>query len=351
MSHLPLVGPDMLQHLEELIRIDPACRGLISSEPRWGPLASGHLGRACLDLSHRARRVVLVTGFFIPSGDPPAAETDGPLGTTLLAEVLLGAGVEVELLTDRWCTPALRICADSTGLPAEIVQECPFPANPEESATVFDDWERDFTDRAARLGVTHLVAIERVGPSHTRESVGRQSGDDEGVLREFHRLVHRTEEGHCHNMRGVAIDQYSAPLHRLFEHWPEQIPGLRTIGVGDGANEIGMGSLRWDDLTRRLSGDHAGRVPCRVGCTWTVVCGVSNWGGYALAAGFAHDRGRIDLLRRHTPESQQSVLVELVRNGPAVDGVTRQQTPSVDGLEFDRYIEPWRRMREALGVR
>jgi hypothetical protein len=70
-----------------------------------------------------------------------------------------------------------------------------------------------------------------------------------------------------------------------------------------------------------------------------------------LAAGFAHDRGRIDLLRRHTPESQQSVLVELVRNGPAVDGVTRQQTPSVDGLEFDRYIEPWRRMREALGVR
>lgn len=340
----------MLDHLEQLIRIDPAARGLISSEAQWGPLASGHLEQACVDLARRARRVVLVTGFYIPLGNPPAAETDGPLGTALLAEVLRRDGVEVELLTDRLCAPALRVCAEATGLPVDCVSECPFPLHPDESATVFEDWESDFTARAARLGVTHLVAIERVGPAHTRESVGRQSGADESVVREFQRRVEPAQEGHCHNMRGVAIDQYTAPLHRLFERWPEQLPALRTIGVGDGANEIGMGSLRWDDLTRRLPGEHAGRIPCRVGCTWTVVCGVSNWGGYALAAGFAHERGRVDLLRHHTAEFQEQVLVELVRRGPAVDGVTRQQTPSVDGLDFASYIAPWRRMREALGI-
>jgi len=340
----------MLQHLEQLIRIDPAARGLISSESRWGPLASGHLGRACLDLAHRARRVVLVTGFYIPLGTPPAPETDGPLGTTLLAEVLLRGGVEVELLTDRWCAPALRVCAEATGISPDTVQECPFPPKPEESSRVFADWECDFTDRAERLGVTHLVAIERVGPAHTRESVWLQSGGEQQVVTEFDRRVQPSEAGHCHNMRGVSIDEYTAPLHRLFERWPDRIGGLQTIGVGDGANEIGMGSLRWAELARRLPGDHAGRVPCRVGCTWTVVCGVSNWGGYALAAGFAHGRGRVDLLRRHTAESQERVLVDLVRRGPAVDGVTRQQTPTVDGLEFATYIEPWRKMREALRV-
>jgi hypothetical protein len=340
----------MLDHFEQLIRIDPAARGLISSEAQWGPLAAGHLEQACVDLARRARRVVLVTGFYIPLGNPPAAETDGPLGTALLAEVLRRDGVEVELLTDRLCAPALRVCAEATGLPVDCVSECPFPQHPDESATVFEEWESDFTARAARLGVTHLVAIERVGPAHTRESVGRQSGADERVVREFQRRVEPAQEGHCHNMRGVAIDQYTAPLHRLFERWPEQLPALRTIGVGDGANEIGMGSLRWDDLTRRLPGEHAGRIPCRVGCTWTVVCGVSNWGGYALAAGFAHERGRVDLLRHHTAEFQEQVLVELVRRGPAVDGVTRQQTPSVDGLDFASYIAPWRRLREALQI-
>jgi hypothetical protein len=30
--------------------------------------------------------------------------------------------------------------------------------------------------------------------------------------------------------------------------------------------------------------------------------------------------------------------------------VTRQQTPSVDGLDFASYIAPWRRLREALGI-
>ncbi len=235
-------------------------------------------------------------------------------------------------------------------MPIDRVRTCPFPPRSEEPASAFDDWERDFSHWAGQVGVTHLIAIERVGPSHTRESVWLQSGGEDHLVQDFDRRVTADQAGHCHNMRGVAIDDFTAPLHRLFERWPERIPGLQTIGVGDGANEIGMGSLRWNELVRRLPGDQAGRVPCRVGCSWTVVCGVSNWGGYALAAGFAHARGRTELLRRHTPESQERVLAELVRHGPAVDGVTRQPTPTVDGLDWPTYIDPWRKMREALRI-
>jgi hypothetical protein len=34
-----------------------------------------------------------------------------------------------------------------------------------------------------------------------------------------------------------------------------------------------------------------------------------------------------------------------VNDGPAVDGVTREQTATVDGLPFLTYIQPWETIR------
>src|SRR4051812_41170682 len=76
----------MLTALERLIRTDPARRGLIATEPEFGPLLPGHLALAARELADQATCVGIVTGFFIPSALPPAAETDGPLGAVLLAE-------------------------------------------------------------------------------------------------------------------------------------------------------------------------------------------------------------------------------------------------------------------------
>src|SRR5262245_44591171 len=93
-SQFAPVSDPVLDQLERLIRTDPARRGLIASEPEFGPLLPGHLHRAANELATAATSVALVTGFFIPGANPPAAETDGPPGTVVLAETLRQLGVE-----------------------------------------------------------------------------------------------------------------------------------------------------------------------------------------------------------------------------------------------------------------
>ncbi len=68
---------DWLEQFEACIRRDPGRRGLLADD-RFPPLLVGHLGAAAADLAATARSVAIVTGFFIPSAQPPAAETDGP---------------------------------------------------------------------------------------------------------------------------------------------------------------------------------------------------------------------------------------------------------------------------------
>ena len=87
--------------LESLVRRDPAARGLISSEAERGVLCEGHLAGAALSLSARRGPVANLTGFFIPHGEPPAAETDGPPGAVTLARVLQGLGREGVVVTDE----------------------------------------------------------------------------------------------------------------------------------------------------------------------------------------------------------------------------------------------------------
>ncbi len=150
-------------------------------------------------------------------------------------------------------------------------------------------------------------------------------------------------------MRGEAIDDYSANLHQLFEFVQEFRPDVKTVGIGDGANEIGMGSIPWENLHCRLEGEHAGMIPCRITTDWTIIGGTSNWGGYALATGVACLKARADLLRPLDAAQQLRTLEHMVAHGPAVDGVTRRQEATVDGLPFATYIQPLDGMRKALG--
>ncbi|MFM8285395.1 MAG: glutamate cyclase domain-containing protein [Planctomycetaceae bacterium] len=346
----------VLRELERIIRQDAAGRGLTAGEAERGALAAGELGLAVHELASRATGVVLFTGFFIPRGTPPAAETDGPPGTVLLADVLTRLEVPAWVVTDPLCSQAVRAAARAAGWDPACVLEYPWPTPT--AAEEFDpgppaareEWRRRFWEWARAQHVSHCVAIERVGPAHDEQSLALQPRTGPVPFEEFRRRVRPADQGVCHNMRGVPLDRHTGDLHRLFEEAVAD-PRLATVGVGDGGNELGMGRVLWEDLAFRLAGEQSGRVPCRVGCDQLVVAGVSNWGAQALAIGMAWQRGRLDLLERHSPAAQFRVLEEMVRSGPAVDGVTGQPTLTVDGLDFPRYIAPWEAMVQLVQAR
>lgn len=331
-----------IERIERSIRRDPAQRGLIGSETEFGPLCVGHLAAAAQDLATSAGHVGIVTGFYVPRAEPPAAETDGLLGSLMLAHALRCVGVDVSLITDEPCAGALHAAAGFVSFPAERLHVAPLDA---------DGWTRSFLTETAG-GFTHLVAIERPGPSHTEESLLAQDGraqDAAIVLERFRSEVPPAHRDRCHNMRGTPIDAYTAGLHQLFEGLGRANPTLRTIGIGDGGNEIGMGSIAWEELERRVEGEHAGRILCRIATDWTIIAGTTNWGGYALAASVLLIRDRVGEIAAWDARHQQQMLEHIVRHGPAVDGITALHEATVDGLPFLTYIQVWEAIRRILG--
>jgi hypothetical protein len=341
---LPLSSGSTLPwaELERLIRRDPGRRGLIEAEETREPLCPGHLAAAADHLARFGRSVWIVTGFFIPAGQPPAAETDGPPGAALLAKVLSDCGLRVELLTDRPCASAVAVAAEQYALPHDCVGVCPL--RPPDA----NEWLDRRVRMAAAEGLTHLIAVERVGPSHSLSSFAGSRSLHDPAVQAFCREVPAEHWDRCHNMRGEIIDDHTGPLHGLFLRIAAELPHVRTIGIGDGGNEIGMGSIPWDELRSRLAGPAAPLVPCRIPTDWTILAGVSNWGAQALAAGVCRLRGTADGCTPYDTDAEQRRMLAVVQRGPAVDGVTRLQQPTVDGLPFLTYIQPWEAMRRWL---
>ena len=109
-----------------------------------------------------------------------------------------------------------------------------------------------------------------------------------------------------------------------------------------------MGKIPWDVIDRNIP--HGGLVACRVPAQHLIVCGVSNWGAYALAAGVRLLRGA-----EHDPslfdvERERKLLQIMVERGPLVDGKTGRQEATVDGLPFDRYAEVLKRLDVILST-
>ncbi len=343
-------APDRLAQFEAFIRRDPGRRGLLGTEDQFPPLLPGQLGAAAADLLSTGRAVAILTGFFIPGATPPAAETDGPPGALRVAQTLRDLGIDARILTDRPCEPALRALAAAADFPESALEIVPLDASSSDPTAATRDWCRAWWESEFGQKVTHLVAIERVGPSHTPQSLAAQLRPGPAPLERFLERCPPESHDRPHNMRGVDLSAHTAPLHLLFE--PPARPGrvVRTIGIGDGGNELGMGQVPWEELVRRLPGDSAGKIPCRIAAHLVILAGVSNWGGYALSAALAMLAGRVDLLAPFTCQREFELLQAMVDHGPAVDGVTRLQQPTVDGLPFLTYIQPWAGIRRLLGL-
>ena len=335
--------------LENLIHIDPAGRGLASfmtgSGESCARLDAGQLRAAANHLASNASAIGIITGFCAVTRDRVTAETDGPPGALLLARVLLAAGTDVSLISDSYGVPLLAAGCELFELDRQMVIEFPMDiAGPAEDA-----WLRDFFARGPGGRLTHLIAIERPGPSHTLESLEKQSPAGSNAREQFLRAVNRPDRDLCHNMRGESIEGWTARTHRLFEWIDERQLPVTTIAVGDGGNEIGMGRFPWNTIVEAIGSDAAGKIVCRIATEYAIVGGVSDWAAYALALAVARLRGVADRHEAWTANAQSQLIEHLVARAGAVDGITRLPNPTVDGLPLDVYLEPLTAMRKLLG--
>lgn len=322
---------DQIQRIEAAIRTDPARRGLLQSPQ--DPLGWGELARAAESLAASATRVLIVTGFYIPSARPPAAETDGPPGSIALAEVLTRLGIESTLMTDRFCASAVAAGMSSRGRDPKRLR-------------IFETDDEIQEKRLESLqNASHLIAIERAGPTYDSRTMARLWGDD--ARRDFESTTSPDLWSRPLNMRGRPIDDWTLDFSPLFENAP---PGLTTIGIGDGGNEIGMGKFPWPTLARRLrsTGYRGPSIVSRVSCDHTIIAGNSNWGAWGLAAALALTRGLPSAFAQTTLAGQHEILEAMVQNGPAVDGVTGCAEPTVDGLSLEEYGAPLEVLRSIM---
>ena len=275
---------DAINKLERISRRDPGGRGLAAHAE------TGMLYPAAREL-HSSERVLIVTGFCIRS--VLTGETDGPPGALALACALLQSGKKVLLVTDDFSVPLLKAAATVSGneMPVHSLSLPQASANAAMDALL------------AAFSPTHIVAIERPGSA---------------------------VDGHCYSMRGEILNDLVAAADRLFT--PQGQRQYRTLAIGDGGNELGMGGLR-EGLMHRISQGEL--IFCATPADHVIPAGISNWGAYALAGALSLLAGKL-LLR--PPAHERAVLEALVSAG-AVDGCTRQQTLSVDGLAWNEYTE------------
>lgn len=268
--------------------------------------AKGGLWRAATALSRQVSpKVGMITGFFVPTGSPPSAETDGPVGAALLAKGLTQAGIACRLATDESCRSACRAALDSGGLPDLPID----PVTPEESVdAVVSGWRDE--------QVTLVLSIERCG---------------------------RSIDGTPRNMRGLNIATHTAELDDLF-----LAGSWETVAIGDGGNEIGMGSLPRSLIAENVTGGET--IACVTPTNHLIVAGVSNWGAYALLGALAVLRQDWweAMLACLDPELDRIILEGTVLNGPAVDGVTGQQSLSVDNLPLDKHHQKIDEIRKIM---
>jgi D-glutamate cyclase len=298
---------DPLDRMRDVIQEDIGNRGLRHDPERnLVSATAGDFRGACVSLAGAAAPgLAVVTGFYIPTADPPAGETDGPLGAVFLARALVPLGIRVAIATDAFCTTAVDAGLAMCRLSGQV-QVVTLPPPAEAKAMGPAAYCEQFRRATAGLGLRHLLAIERVGPNRSDR---------------------------CRTMRGIDITDRMSPAHWLFEAAPEG--GVTTIGIGDGGNEIGMGKIALDVIRHNIPrGD---LIACRVPADYLIVAGVSNWGAYGLAAGVYHLRGAAPPALLFDADVERRLLATMVERGPLVDGVLGRPSVTVDGLTWEQY--------------
>lgn len=279
----------------------------------------GDLERAAVAFAN-ARGVLILTGFPCHVDADVKSETDGLSGAIALAAAARVLNKPCAIATDECCAAGLRLALETRSRARGALVEAFVGGVAPDSA------------RAASLLALydHTVACERAGVAADGTYRTMRAIDMGSLVARLDVLL----------SSGTAADVLLSSGTAAGGVAHERVMRSST-GIGDGGNECGMGAVRKAVMATVPNG---AIIACVTVADATIVTGVSNWGGWALAAAIGvaarHSPNRGDT-RAHCqptllPTEEEEDALDLALEAAGVgDGVSGQVTPSgsVDGMQ------------------
>lgn len=283
-------------NIDRLINVEMRSRGLprgakwtmfeIAREAADLPLVAA----AALEFDRPPARVLLLSGAAVPQY-MPVGENDGPIGTVVLARALKRIGHEVNVLTDPVAAEPFRGLLRSLGEDVAVIE----------------------------IGLNDLALQERLAAEYDIVcAIERLGGNINGII---------------YGATGHSRAPFRANLDHLVRC--ARAAGKRTIGVGDGGNEIGFGNVRERLMAELPQYAYTEATPCGGGVYSAVetdvllVANTSNMGAHAITAGLALLRRDLSLC--HTAEDEYALAHVGVGLG-LIDGGNGELRPWCDGI-------------------
>lgn len=306
------------ENVDQLVTLDVMSYGVIGPLYRAGRARQG--GRPlCLQAAERLRQAlapgrgaILTTGLIIP-GHHPYGETDGPIGTAVLARGLAyGLAARVLVMTEAELVAVNAALLRAAGLqviaPEALVGEdgrhrpvaavIALPRDTKAAAALSRHW-------LAAIDAACVVAIEKPGANR---------------------------HGVYHMVGGTDISASVAKGHALFA--AARAHGALTIGIGDRGNELGLGNLAAIVHDLLPFGRDCG-CPCHGGVAdetpadLAIPAVVSNWGAYGVVACLAALLEQPALIQDAALESE---LFAVAQRLGGVDGMSGRAERAADGV-------------------
>lgn len=250
----------------------------------------------CVNSLNESHTIVIVTGFPVKSAE--VGETDGPPGALALAYALEKLNKKTIIVTDKLSEALVRAGAETLKLKGEIY--------------IFKEENADAQSEEIlnRYKPDHIIAIERPG---------------------------RSKDNKSYSMYGEDITDYCPNTDILFIK--AKANNIPTSAIGDGGNEVGMGKIR-DLVERDVS---KGKLICaQIETDNLIVAGVSNWGAYGICSGLSI-LNKVSLM---LDEEEYEELLKVVVKAGAVDGCSKKNETSVDGLSYEENFKVFNRLKE-----
>jgi len=260
--------------IEKIILEDDA-RGMSSL---YEKIKKGYIERSTDLILNTNGKIFISSGFYILNSKSP--ETDGPPGVIALAKTLTALGNDVFIVTDKFSIDIFKGMYHK-----DKVLEFPILSHVESNS---------YANKLIKeIDPKLLISIERAGFA---------------------------DDGKYRNFKGIDFSDYNAKIDYLFEQLP------KSIGIGDGGNEIGMGNYKNEILELGIYSN-----PSVTTTSENIIASTSNWGAFGLIAGISMKKGKNYL---PSVDEGKQMIQKSVSLG-AVEGLSGEAKPWVDGRSLD----------------